>query len=74
MKTIKLHPQTNGGKAITTVKTLLEENPKDNRFLAMCILKGLGLEVDFISMSKVIFTEDFEIVGGLRSPLITVSF
>ena len=32
MKTIKTHPETNGGKAIKIAKKLIEENPKENRF------------------------------------------
>ena len=73
MKVIKLVPQTNGGRAIITAKELLEKSPKTNRFLVMCILKGLGLEVDFVSMSKVKFKEGIETVNNIRSSFVSVS-
>ena len=73
METIKLVPQTNGGRAIITAKELLEKNRKTNRFLVMCILKGLGLEVNFVSMSKVKFKEGTETVNNIRSSFVSVS-
>lgn len=72
MKTIKTHPETNGGKAIKIAKKLIEENPKENRFLSMTILKGLGLEVDFLSMGNATFNEGTELKANLQSPFIEV--
>jgi hypothetical protein len=72
MKTLKVHPETNGGRAVKFVQNLLDENPKENRFLAMTILKGLGLDVSFLSMSNVSFKDTFETKGNLKSPLIVV--
>lgn len=73
MKTLKISSQTNGGRAVKTAKDLLEDNPKTNRFLVMCILKGLGLEVDFMSMSRVKFKESIEVVNSDECSFITVS-
>lgn len=67
MKKLSIHPNTNGGRAIQTSKQLLENK---NKFLCITILKGLGMEVEMTS--NITFSTEFETVGGLRSPLITV--
>lgn len=72
MKKLKSHPNTNGGKVVRYALDLLVQNPKDNRFLAMIILKGLGLDVGFVTMSNIKVEEGFDLVGDLKSPFISV--
>ena len=69
---IKMHPDTNGGRTMKHALDLLVQNPKNNRFLAMTILKGLGLKVDFISISKLKAEEGIELKGGLQYTFIKV--
>lgn len=72
MKKLKFHPNTNGGRTLQHALDLLAQYPKENRFLSMTILKGLGLDVDFVSMSKIKVEEGSETVGNLESPFISV--
>jgi hypothetical protein len=73
MKTLKVHPNTNGGRTVLFAQQLWEDNPKDNRFLVTTIYKGLGLDVSFLNVDKIVVKESFVRVGDLNSPLLVVT-